>query len=625
MVLLAQAHQMTRTTYFLLAASFAFNCFASYVLQLNGTSYYSPDQVEATIRYNGKVGRTPIPLTFLSVSRPTVSQADISSEVERFIDHDDVFSEAFLSTVLIASANGSNVELSPDCASFGGNSSTIRALSASDLFGSLRSGPYILYPDGSITKAYRLYTDPAFAFVESVTPGPDGTFVPITGGAQGGINGGVSIAVPSRLYYPEPSPKRPLEGQRLAVKDIYDLKGLQTSAGSRAYFALSKIANETAPSVQSLIDLGAVVVGKSKTTFFALGEYPTADYVDQLAPFNPRGDGYQNPEGSSSGTGAGLATYSWLDFGTGSDTGGSVRLPSKQNGLFGMRITNASLPLTGIIPITPRFDTPGLLTRSAKQLQTAYKAWLPSLKPYKSYPRRILLPTEFWPPTNNLSAPTYNTFLASLSTFLSAPLVPISQNASFKAYTNSSLGIQPYLSTSFSNITTYDQVRLAARPFIAEYKARFGADPFLNPVPVVEWGYGETVTQEGYDTAVSRVLTYGEWFRSQLVPSCEDAVVVYPFGAGVEDYRDAYVESPTLFGSTYAPGLQAVYAVVPDYTVPVGTRKYTSKISKREEELPVTVGMIAGQGCEGMLVDLVVEMAERGLVVGEVKTGKTMY
>ncbi|KAF4548449.1 Amidase-like protein 5 [Elsinoe fawcettii] len=605
---------------------FITSCQASYVFQLNGTSYYSPDSLEGVLQAARKPARTPKPFTYLTSSKVSVRKDDLLAQIEQFLQKDDVFSESFLSTVIVAGVNGSSVRLDPDCYSFGGNASTVQALEYSAEKDNLRPGPYVLYPDGSVSKVYRLYNDPASAFVESVTPGVDGNYIPVTGAASGGLNGGVSVAVPSRLYYPDPTPERPLEGLRLAVKDIYDLKGTQTAAGSRAYFALHRIANSTAPSVHSLIDLGAVPVGKSKTTFFALGEYPTADYVDQLAPFNPRGDGYQNPEGSSSGTGAALATYPWLDLGTGSDTGGSVRLPSKQNGLFGMRITNASLPLSGIIPITPKFDTPGLLARSASLLRTAYRSWLPTLRPYTSFPAKLLLPEEFWPPVNGTSQETYAAFLANLSSFLDAPLVTISQNASFKNATGIAVGIQPYLADSFSNVTTYDQVRLAARPFQEAYAARFGgARPFLNPVPVVEWGYGETVTEEGYNSAMERVRTYGKWYRDTLVPTCESAIVVYPFGPGLEDYRDAYVESPTLFGSTYAPALQAVYAGVPDYTVPIGVRRYWSRISAREEELPVTVGMIAGEGCEGMLADLVVEMAERGMVKGEVGVGSKMW
>jgi Asp-tRNA(Asn)/Glu-tRNA(Gln) amidotransferase A subunit family amidase len=69
------------------------------------------------------------------------------------------------------------------------------------------------------------------------------------------------------------------------VKDIYDIAGLKTGCGSRAYFALYPPRNTTAPAVQRLIDQGAVVVGKTKTSQFANGETATADWVDQLCPF----------------------------------------------------------------------------------------------------------------------------------------------------------------------------------------------------------------------------------------------------------------------------------------------------------------------------------------------------
>ncbi|ETN42106.1 uncharacterized protein HMPREF1541_04045 [Cyphellophora europaea CBS 101466] len=594
---------------------------ASSVLQLNGTSYYTPDLVEATLEGDALVQKTT-PFTFLEFADAACSEADVSALVGNFLTKDDVFTEPFLATVLLSTESGAPVELAEDAKSYLEQSAVLHG----SLNGTLRPGPYFLHPDGTITKAYRLYADPNFAFVESVTAGEDGAYVPVTGSTGDRANGGVSVAVPSRLYYPPPSEERPLEGKRLGVKDIFDIKGIRTSAGSRSYFALDKIASETAPSLQALVDLGAVLVGKTKTTQFALGEAPTVDYVDQLAPFNPRGDGYQNPQGSSSGTGAGVASYEWLDFGTGSDTGGSVRLPSMQNGLFGMRTSSQALPVDGIAPITPVFDTPGLLARSASLLKTAYGAWLPAA-PYSSYPKRILLPEEFWPPVNATSSAneTFSTFLNSLSDFLSAPLESIGQNDSFIAHTGHPAGVS-WLSNSYSNITKYDQVRLVRDPLVAEYQAKYdGAYPFFNPVAMVEWAWGEQVTPEGYESARSRVKTYEEWFRSQLVPTCEEAIVVYPMGAGNPLYRNVYRAPPTLFAGAYSGNLQAVYAGCPDITVPIGTNTYNSTISKRVEELPVTVGIIAGAGCDTMLTDLVAELAEKGVIVGEVKTGKTLY
>ncbi len=70
---------------------------------------------------------------------------------------------------------------------------------------------------------------------------------------------------------------------------------------------------KTAKSIQKLIDAGAEIVGKSKLSSFAAREEPT-ECVDYQAPFNPRGDGYQSPAGSSSGSAAAVASYDWLDF-----------------------------------------------------------------------------------------------------------------------------------------------------------------------------------------------------------------------------------------------------------------------------------------------------------------------
>lgn len=74
-------------------------------------------------------------------------------------------------------------------------------------------------------------------------------------------NGLAVIGVPSRLYYKK-TVEKPLAGVRVSVKDLYDLKGTKTSMGSRAWLEMYPAATSTAPSVQRLIDLGAVIIGK---------------------------------------------------------------------------------------------------------------------------------------------------------------------------------------------------------------------------------------------------------------------------------------------------------------------------------------------------------------------------
>lgn len=167
--------------------------------------------------------------------------------------------------------------------------------------GTLPNGPYFTSASGKLYNAYRLYADIAGAFSESSITSPDGlhTVLPVNVPGQS-----LAVAVPSRLHFTKTDAK-PLAGVRLGVKDIYDVAGLRTSNGNRAWYGLYPEANETATAVQKLVDAGAVIIGKMKTSQFANGETATADWVDYHAPFNPRGDGYLDPSSSSAGPAAG--------------------------------------------------------------------------------------------------------------------------------------------------------------------------------------------------------------------------------------------------------------------------------------------------------------------------------
>lgn len=112
-----------------------------------------------------------------------------------------------------------------------------------------------------------------------------------------------------------------------------------------------------------MIDAGAQIIGLQKPSQFANGETATADWVDYHSPFNPRADGYQDPSSSSSGAGASIASYAWLDLAVGSDTGGSIRGPSQVQGLFGNRPSHDLVSLDHVMPLSTHLDTAGFLTR----------------------------------------------------------------------------------------------------------------------------------------------------------------------------------------------------------------------------------------------------------------------
>lgn len=135
----------------------------------------------------------------------------------------------------------------------------------------------------------------------------------------------MTIAVPSRLRH-APTEDKPFAGMRIGVKNIMDLCGLRTGAAPQAYTKLHGPRQCNAAVIQKLLELGFVIVGKLKTTQFADSEWPTCDYIDYHAPFNPRADGYQTTSGSSCGSATAVASYEWLDFALGTDSQCSLSL-----------------------------------------------------------------------------------------------------------------------------------------------------------------------------------------------------------------------------------------------------------------------------------------------------------
>lgn len=127
------------------------------------------------------------------------------------------------------------------------------------------------------------------------------------------------VPIPSRHYFEKPSSSKPLNGKRVGVKDVFHIEGVPTSASCRDFRSFYGVALATSPMVQRLIDAGAIIVGKTKTAQFASGEH-AHDWIDYECPFNPRGDGYLEPDGSSTGSAAAIAGYEWLDYAIGTDS-----------------------------------------------------------------------------------------------------------------------------------------------------------------------------------------------------------------------------------------------------------------------------------------------------------------
>ncbi|MEQ8658369.1 MAG: amidase [Hyphomicrobiales bacterium] len=156
----------------------------------------------------------------------------------------------------------------------------------------------------------------------------------------------------------------PLSGHSLAVKDLFDVAGLKTGAGSPVWLKNASDADAHAPAVASLLQAGARFVGKTLTDELAWSL--NGENAHYGTPINPAAPG-RIPGGSSAGSAAAVAG-GLAEIGLGSDTGGSVRLPASYCGVWGLRPSHGRIDLGGAVPLAPSFDTVGWFCRSPELL-----------------------------------------------------------------------------------------------------------------------------------------------------------------------------------------------------------------------------------------------------------------
>src|SRR5215472_3203318 len=149
------------------------------------------------------------------------------------------------------------------------------------------------------------------------------------------------------------------DGIRLAVKDLIDIAGVPTTAGSRAVAETAVPAEADAPCLAGARSAGAAIVGKVNLHELAYGASGVNDYFG--TPVNPL-DPVRVPGGSSSGSAVAVADGD-ADIAYGSDTGGSIRIPAAFCGVTGLKTTHGRISLTGVWPLAPSLDTVGPMAR----------------------------------------------------------------------------------------------------------------------------------------------------------------------------------------------------------------------------------------------------------------------
>ncbi|OJD30648.1 glutamyl-trna amidotransferase [Diplodia corticola] len=490
-----------------------------------------------------------------------------------------------------------------------------------------RPGPH--YTNGAcFYELHRLHDDTHDCFITAITRrSPKLPFRP-TSYPSFSRPSGPAVAVPSRLK-PHGTSHASLAGMRVAIKDNFDVAGVRTSLCNRAYDALYAPAPTTAACVQTLIDKGAAIVGKTKLSSFAATEEPI-ECIEWPAPWNPRADGHQSPAGSSSGSAAAVAAYDWLDVAVGSDTSGSGRRPAHWNGVVAMRPTHGVLSAHGLLPSFHLFDVPTFFGRDLVLCRRFAEAWygdgLPSVG--CELPVEIVVPIDYLATIRNpYQSRLIEEFLADMENFFGVQAKRVKLDKLWvetRPEEAENQKLSDYMEAACRDSFWYDDFHNTDE-FRSRYKRKFGSNPYVSPPVQWQWSLASEITKADRDDAVNRLRVYRKWFTEKVMkPEDRNTIIVLP----IEDISPRYRDEPPS-RKFYPTGVPMLFLSPitggPELTIPIGQVPYVSKVTGREELLPMGISLMASPGYDLVLMDLMLKCLEHANRPTRVRTGRHMF
>ncbi|KAK3391373.1 amidase signature domain-containing protein [Sordaria brevicollis] len=579
----------------------------------------------------------------------------------------DVYSsEVFLDGIVITDSTKEHV-LSEECVNSVKRAGTKWAelIQEPHLVDRLTPGPY-LYLDGVLRRVYRLYDDTQGCFLTGLRPkllaSDQQPYIQLS--ASESTYGSLSIAVPSRAPKLEPKAHPHL---RVVVKDLFQLKGLKTSLNDKSYYDVSLPSTSTAPIIESLRKDGAHILGMTKLSSMIAREEPL-DAVDFPTCFNPRGDGYQSPAGSSSGSAAAVAAYEWVDVGIGSDTSGSGRRPAMANGVWQFRPSHGLVNCEGMVKTWPGYDTPCVFARDFGNLERVLRCWIPratatapgagmgetntNQKRYK-----IIVPTDYFASTTNLQQLRFlDAFIEDLRLCLPATVSHFSIRDGWTQThpPNTDPNLDSYLQDVITR-TYYYSFYHSTTEFRQAYTAKHdGKRPYVIPFVQRRWAMGEAVTEEEHEEAKGRLEVYKNWLHETFFGNTNlrqvqgldqeqkegpdgqqnqdresqevepETLVILPIANLTPTYRDQPTASPETQSAVDGLFLPPILGA-PDVVVPVGEAEYESRITGRKEYLPVVVDVMGRPGRDWQLLDAIGKVMKGSGRVMKVEVGRRMF
>jgi hypothetical protein len=295
----------------------------------------------------------------------------------------------------------------------------------------------------------------------------------------------------------------------LQERIVFLVRGMKNSLCNRACYEISEPATFTAEVIQALIKDGAQILGLMKLSSTIAREEPM-DAVDYPTALNPRGDGYQSPAGSSSGSAADMAAHDWLDCSIGTDTSGSGRRPALANSVWQFRPSHDSISLRGLVKTYAMFDTPCVFARSPDVLRRVADTWIAPPSPVKKRPYRLIYPLDYLP-TESLDQMTIiNSLIRDMETYLPSNIIPLPIRSSWQQShpPGTPNDVEQYLHNVFQR-TYYHQFYHSTENFRKVYAEKHdGQRPYVIALVQRIWAQGASVSDAEHEEGTRRLLVY---------------------------------------------------------------------------------------------------------------------
>lgn len=165
--------------------------------------------------------------------------------------------------------------------------------------------------------------------------------------------------------------------------------------------------------------------------------------------------------------------------------------------------------------------------------------------------------------------------------------------------------------------------------FRDEYQKKFGKRPYVNPTIRLRWREAEESTANGQKAALQRKEIFKKWFLDSVL-SAEalnelTTITVAPISDEEPKYRDDYKQGPWMGGNGFHRNFLSPLTGCPEVVVPIGQIPYQSRVTKREEFLPIVVAILGPPGTDVALTKFVADLLHKSGMPTLVKTGAEAF